>query len=49
MAKLQWINVTLPVGFGLLEQVPITKISQKSVAKKNGNLLEYRIKCQNQR
>jgi hypothetical protein len=43
-----WVNVTLTTDFGLMEQVPITKISQKSVAEKNGKFLEYQKKYQNQ-
>lgn len=48
MVEPQWVNVTLTTDFDLVEQVPITKISQKTVAEKNGNLLEHQIKCQNQ-
>ncbi len=39
MTKLQWTNVTLTVGFCLVEQVSITKNSLKSVAE---NELSFR-------
>jgi hypothetical protein len=49
MTKLQWLNVALTVGFGLVVHAPITKTSLKSLVEKNGKLMEYKIKCQYQR
>jgi hypothetical protein len=49
MVKLQLVNITLIASSDLIEQAQVNKISLKSVAEKNGKLLEYHIKFQKQR